>query len=210
MPPRSAALTCLLALALAVGEAWGEEPTPPKASGQVAFSVAGGGAFGAVPIFGGVSESGRQAAFFELQMHRSLKRTASLEIEYLFALVPLELQGATLVREGEQERRVTSHAAGFDPLGLRFVFPGGAFRPFGMARGGIRFFDEVVPEPRGTRLNFVAELGVGLSRRLGGAYDAWLGLTLHHVSNANRGVKNYGINQFALNLGLLWRRRAAR
>jgi Lipid A 3-O-deacylase (PagL) len=95
------------------------------------------------------------------------------------------------------------YGAGLDPVGMGVRLGRGPWRPFVTLRGGVRVFQQRVPDPRSSRFNFVANLGLGVLRRVG--HSSWLSVSvdLHHISNANLADSNRGVNQVMLNLGIV-------
>jgi hypothetical protein len=200
----------VVALALAAVRVRGDGP--PSAAAQVshstAFSATAGGAWvSPIDIFGGVHDAGRGTALVRLEVHRTLVRSENHVLEAVFGVVPLELESGTPVPadsplSGQSFNRSTVYGAGLDPLGFSMAFGNGRWRPFWSASGGLRMFVDRVPIPRGTRFNFTADLGLGICRTMSSGFAVSIALDLHHVSNANRGEKNPGVNYLLLAVGL--------
>jgi hypothetical protein len=60
-----------------------------------------------------------------------------------------------------------------------------------------------VPEPRGTRFNYIGDIELGLAFRLTASRALEIGVELHHVSNGDTGEVNPGLNMLLVNLRLL-------
>ena len=93
------------------------------------------------------------------------------------------------------------------PVGLRLRVAAGP-RLALVARGnaGVVLFRQRVPDPGETRLNFWGDLGTGAELGVGRGLTAEAGFRLNHVSNANTGPVNPGMNSRMLELGVSWRR----
>lgn len=171
------------------------------------LSFSAGGAWAAVHLFGGIHDAGRRTAVLEVQLSRTFKVKENLAFDYLVGVVPVELQTSRVVAVdsaaplGTTLGRSTVYGVGLDPVGIGVRFRRGDWRPFATARGGFRFFRTAVPDPRGSRFNFAANLGLGVLRRIGRSQWISLSVDLHHVSNGGLADSNPGINQFVLSIG---------
>jgi Lipid A 3-O-deacylase (PagL) len=173
-----------------------------------AFALSVGGAWTEVRMFGSIRDPRRGVAIVSLDLRHTFKATNSLALDYLVGIVPIEVQTGNVVDDSPGVRdasgaRAPIYGAGLDPVGIGVRLGRGPWRPFGTLRGGVRIFQQRVPDPHSSRLNFVANLGLGVLRRVG--LSTWLsvGVDLHHVSNANLADSNRGVNQFVLNLGIV-------
>src|SRR5258706_15743192 len=116
----------VLSLALAAAWARGDDASLPGAelSPRTAFSVTAAGAWAPpLRVFGGVHEEGRKTGLLQLQVRRTLDRSAGHVLEWVFAVVPLELEAGTPVSanspsSGQPPGRSTVYGAGINPLGL--------------------------------------------------------------------------------------------
>jgi Lipid A 3-O-deacylase (PagL) len=216
MAMRSAARLVVLGLAANLGgfpnEGWCggtlplrnvETAEPPTA---VALSV--GGAWTDLRMFGSVRDPRRGAATVSLELRHTFKVTGSVALDYLAGIVPIELQTGIVVDDfpGVWDTglgRENVYGAGLDAVGIGVRLGRGDWRPFATLRGGVRIFRERVPDPRSSRFNFVADFGLGVLRRVGASSWVSVSVNLHHMSNANLGDSNRGINQFVLNVGIV-------
>src|SRR5260221_10724103 len=207
---RARAWPIVVALALAAVRARGDDASLPGAelSPRTAFSVTVAGAWAPpLRVFGGVYEAGRKTGLLQLQVRRTLDRSEGHVLEWVFAVVPVELESGTPLPaasslSGQLGGRSTVYGAGLDPLGLSMHLGKGRWRPFWNVNGGLRMFADRVPIPRGTRFNFTADIGVGVCRIASSGFGVSIGLDLHHVSNGNLGEKNPGVNFLLLAVGL--------
>ena len=120
-------------------------------------------------------------------------------VRWVFAVVPVALVGDPRTGSG---RRVYSYGIGGSPAGAQVNFVHyRRVEPFVTAGGGFLYFNHRMFG--GTQLNFTAQLGGGvqlftLSRRT--AVD--LGYKYHHISNANLGNQNPGMDSHMLFIGV--------
>jgi Lipid A 3-O-deacylase (PagL) len=159
-------------------------------------------------MFGGIRDARRGGATVALGLRHTFKVTDRVALDYLAGIVPIELQAGIVVQDSPGGwntglGRATVYGAGLDPVGIGVRVGRGAWRPFATLRGGVRIFQQPVPEPRSSRFNFVADLGLGVLRRVGSS--SWLSVSagVHHISNANLADTNRGVNQLVLNLGIV-------
>ena len=147
----------------------------------------------------------------DLCLHRRILARSGVLLDYTIGVVPVELEGGTLVRDALLgERKQTVYGAGLDPVGFFLRLGLGRCRPFASFRGGVRVFEESVPTPRGIRFDFTADFAVGLALRIGSRAWVAVGPEFHHVSNGGLGDFNPSLNYLALRLGVLVVRPAAR
>ena len=131
-------------------------------------------------------------------------RTDGVRLDYTVGLVPVELEGGTVVADpllGERKRTV--YGAGVDPVGLFALLGHGPLRLFASARGGVRLFAQAVPNPRGIRFDFTADFALGLAQRVGSRVWISAGPEFHHLSNGGLGDFNPSLNYLAVHLGVL-------
>jgi len=94
-----------------------------------------------------------------------------------------------------QSVRPTRYAFGAAPLGLQINFgPRKKLQPFAGISGGFLYFAQRVPNIVGTRFNFTADIGAGLEIRLKKKRAITISYKYYHISNANRGIENAGID----------------
>ena len=197
-----------LVLAAGTGECEEAPAGAAQAPASTALALSVRGAWTTVRALPGVHDDGRGTAIVQLDLHRTVWSRNGKVIEYVVGVVPMELAVGTVAVEASRSldgRAVqsTAYGAGLDPLGLAFHLDRGVWRPFATIRGGFRIFDRNVPNPRGTRFNFVADLGIGVRRRVGSSLWVSLEVDLHHVSNGGLGEANPGVNSIVVGLGLL-------
>ena len=99
----------------------------------------------------------------------------------------------------------TVGGAGFSPVGFQFNWlPEKRVQPlFELTAGFIRSAHEF-PLPDSTRWNFTLSIGLGLQFSVRPGRLITAGYKLHHVSNANLGDVNPGINTNVFFAGFSW------
>jgi hypothetical protein len=169
-------------------------PATPSLRSMLSVDLAGGGT---TSLFGGVTDPGRGTLELAVHARVPLLVRSGFEVDYTAGLVPLALAIGTRVTNGGQPGALRSErvgGAGLDGLGFVVRRRGGRWYPYLVALGGVRVFERPVPDPRGLRFNFSADLGGGVAMRM--APGRWLrvGVGLHHLSNAGLGPANPSFN----------------
>jgi hypothetical protein len=214
---RFAVRLAILALAAVLGssfpnDGWCEGalaiPGGDTGARPTALSFSAGGAWTDLALFGSVRNAPGHVAIASLELRRTLKVTDRFALDYLAGIVPVELQTGIVVDDSPGARetdfgRAAVYGAGIDPVGIGLRLGRGEWRPFATLRGGVRVFQRPVPDPRSSRFNFVADLGLGILRRVGPSSWVSMSVDLHHVSNGGLADSNRGINQLVLNLGFV-------
>lgn len=177
------------------------------AKGANEIGIWGGGAF-SVSTIGGLDEvetEGRRVGVVSFRYGRVLLRRDAFALEYFADLIPFALQTNTIVVAGDGSGafvRTNAHGAGLAPLGARIVFrPGSRVKPYVGVSGGALLFDEEVPLPGANKFAWTADLEMGGQIWTGGRSSLTLGLRYHHISNANTGDVNPGLNAFVFFAG---------
>lgn len=101
------------------------------------------------------------------------------------------------------DRRTTSNGFGFSPAGfLVKKYHSKWITPFAQTTGGIILMDEYFPTDKGRKLNFTFDITVGNIFTLNSFSDLSLGYKFHHISNAQTGSENPGLDSNFLFLTL--------
>jgi len=120
-------------------------------------------------------------------------------VRWVFDVVPVALVGDPRTSSG---RRVYAYGIGGSPAGAQVNFVHyRRVEPFVTAGGGFLYFNHRMFG--GTQLNFTAQLGGGVqlfTSSRGTAID--LGYKYHHISNANLGNQNPGMDSHMLFIGV--------
>ena len=103
-------------------------------------------------------------------------------------------------------QRVTSRGMGVKPVGIRAVKRIGRSAVYVGLAGGAISFDRPVPAENSHRFNLLGDLDAGLRLPLGDRHQVNLGYRFNHLSNANRGEINPGIDSHMLSMGVSVRR----
>lgn len=98
--------------------------------------------------------------------------------------------------------RTTAYGFGTAPLGIQANFrPRKRMQPFVGLSGGMLYFDKRVPGEFGTHFQFTVNLDGGVEIRLRDKRAVTIGYKYFHISNANRGIINPGIDNNVFYLG---------
>ncbi|MFL6375386.1 MAG: acyloxyacyl hydrolase [Pyrinomonadaceae bacterium] len=110
-----------------------------------------------------------------------------------------EISGTPPVARSVRENR---YAWGFTPAGVQFNFRNKKkYQPFADISAGMLFFHHIVPNFGGTKLNFTPAIGAGLEIENSNGTSFTVGYKFLHVSNANRGTSNPGIQNNLIYVG---------
>lgn len=103
---------------------------------------------------------------------------------------------------GNQEK----YGFGVSPIGVRLHWRRGRdWQPYLIGKGGILLFTTPVLSPQATRLNFSAQFGAGVEKRLTRRLGLRLGYSDFHFSNGDDAARNPGIDFMYFNAGLSYR-----
>jgi hypothetical protein len=156
-----------------------------------------GGAFGNGHAFS--STVGARNYQLEGRYERLLYSSGPLAVRWVFDVVPFALVGDPRAGTGH---RAYSYGVGGSPIGAQVNFEHyRRVEPFLTSGGGFLYFNHRMFGA--TQFNFTAQLGGGVqlftsSRRA--AID--LGYKYHHISNANSGNRNPGLDSHMLFIGV--------
>lgn len=142
----------------------------------------------------------RDLFLLNLQYARVLGTTENTTIKYTAGLVPVAIVNQPaewfLPSTGSayllpQEK---IYGAGIDPIGFQWNFRRKhAWQPFLNTHGGFLYFTEQVPVPESSQFNFTFSFGAGV-QVFRGTRALTLGYKFHHISNAQTGHYNPGID----------------
>lgn len=99
-------------------------------------------------------------------------------------------------------------AIGAEPLGFAFNFRTNAsVQPFLDSAAGLLYFNEQVPIAGSSQFNFMFHFGAGLEFYRNGGHFLTVGFRYHHISNAQTGHFNPGIDSDLIYVAVpIWRR----
>jgi hypothetical protein len=161
------------------------------------FGLWTGGSPDSSKIIGNVED--RKLFLLALRYGRVLAAWESISLEYTLDIFP-----AALVFEPDHVRRGSStlYGAGLSPIGFKVNFGQQSWiKPFVAASVGFLYFEDDVPVPHSSRFNFTPELGLGVQLFLAPKRAVTLGYKLHHMSNANTGRSNPGMDSHVFYAG---------
>ena len=120
----------------------------------------------------------------------------SVALRYIAEAIPLSVLG-----DPRGSQRIYSYGAGASPAGVQVnLLRFGRVQPFLTAGGGFLYFNRQVF--RATRFNFTAQLGAGVQLFMSRHRTIDLVYRYHHISNANLGPYNPGMDSHLLLVGV--------
>ncbi len=146
--------------------------------------------------------SDRQLWLLNLQYARVIGSTPNLALKYVFEIVPMALVRqpveTPLLSGGflrDPNRHHTTYGGGANPIGFQLnLRRGHKLQPFFSTHGGFLYFAEQVPVLDSSQFNFTFSFGAGAQVFTSGRTSVSFGYKFHHVSNANTGFRNPGID----------------
>lgn len=165
--------------------------------GMNEFALWAGGSPDSFDFVGRVED--RQLLLFGLRYGRVLGAWESVSLEYTLDIIP-----AAVVFEPASVRRGSStiYGAGLSPIGFKLNFGQESWiKPFLGASVGFLYFEKDIPVPRSSRFNLTPELGLGVQFFLAPKKALTLGYKWHHMSNANTGRSNPGMDSHVFYAG---------
>jgi opacity protein-like surface antigen len=161
------------------------------------FGLWGGGSPDSFDFIGTVED--RELLLFGLRYGRVLGAWESVSLQYTLDILP-----AAVVFEPSSVRRGSStiYGAGLSPIGFKLnVGQENWIKPFLAASVGFLYFEKDIPVPRSSRFNFTPELGLGVQFFLAPKKALTLAYKWHHMSNANTGRSNPGMDSHVFYAG---------
>lgn len=130
---------------------------------------------------------------------KQLKR--NIDLYYSAGIIPyIWFNYSKRDRNGD---KYTARGFGLYPVGFNFMRkfkPGWSY--MAQTAGGIIYMDQVFPTDKSKRLNFSFELSLSLHKKLSDRFGIYFGYKFHHISNAQTGVENPGLDSNFLFLSL--------
>ena len=161
------------------------------------FAVWAGGSPGSSQIFGNIEN--RNLLLFALRYGRVLAAWESISLQYTLDIFP-----AAVVFEPDHVRKGSStiYGAGLSPLGFKINFARQSWiQPFVAASVGFLYFQDDIPLPDSSRFNLTPEFGLCVQFFLAPKRALTFGYKLHHMSNANTGRSNPGMDSHVIYAG---------
>ncbi|HLH09696.1 MAG TPA: acyloxyacyl hydrolase [Terriglobales bacterium] len=181
--------------------------TPPDSHAPAANLTTGTNEFG---FWGGYSPnsphgigitSDRKLFLLNGSYARVIGNTDSVAIKYTIDIVPVALitqpaetfvtnSGALISHNAE-----TVYGGGLDPIGFQFNFRRGhKWQPFANTHGGFLYFAQQVPVIDSSQYNFTFSFGGGVQVFTSERSSFSIGYKYYHLSNANSGNRNPGVD----------------
>ena len=195
-------MMALMLLSLDFTPLHGAEPASAPGAGYALtrgtneFGLWLGGSPDSSKIFGNTED--RQLFLFALRYGRILAAWDVGSLEYTLDIFP----AAVFFEPKSVRGRSSIYGAGLSPLGFKFNFGQQSWiKPFVAASVGFMYFQDDVPVPQSSRFNFTPELGLGVQLFFTPKTAVTLGYKLHHMSNANTGRSNPGVDSHVIYAG---------
>lgn len=164
-----------------------------EASSKIGFWFEG--QFANAHAFGSVIDS--RMYQMEARYTRLVYTNRSIELYYLAEVIPISLVGDSPANE----HRVYAYGAGGSPIGVQInLLRYRRVQPFLTSGGGFLYFDRRLFGQ--TQLNFTAQLGAGMQLFISDSHSVDFGYLYHHVSNANLGNHNPGMDSHVVFVGV--------
>lgn len=173
------------------------------------LTVTGHVAFHTGMPFSGISTV--RVAQIEVSYPVLLMRRGTWVLEWPIAILPATIVMRTVsgpIFNGDgswitwSEERVTSHGIGVKPVALRLVRRSSRVETYVGIAGGASWFDRPTPAENAHRRNYMGELDLGVRVVIPGGRRVAVGYRFNHLSNANTGEINPGIDSHMISLGV--------
>ena len=193
----------LILILLLAGTAFSQQPAADDLKNE--FGIFAG--YSPVNVQGIGITSDRDLFLLNLQYARVLGSTENTTLKYTAAVVPVAFvnQPAELFQPSTGSvyilPRKRFYGGGIDPVGFQWNFRRQrAWQPFLNTQGGFLYFTDQVPVPESSQFNFTFSFGAGV-QVFRGTRAMTLGYKFHHISNAQTGHYNPGIDSNLFYLG---------
>lgn len=135
-----------------------------------------------------------------------LYRWQDVSFKYKASLIPVAfIHGDQATLQLRSNRMI--YGGGADPIGLQFNFRSQKrLQPFLAGSGGFLYFTEQIPVANSSQYNFTFSFIGGSEYMTGGKHSILFGYRYHHISNANTGNVNPGIDSHVMFAGLSFKR----
>jgi hypothetical protein len=148
----------------------------------------------------------RHLFLLNLQYDRILGSRGPFTLKYTADVIPvaLETQPTTYYIVHRKVLRNTAGSvfgAGANPLGFQVNFGEKKIQPFANSSIGFLYFNRQVPAPASSQFNFTFNFGGGIQLFTGSRRSFTVGYKYHHLSNADTGIINPGIDSNVIYVG---------
>jgi opacity protein-like surface antigen len=138
----------------------------------------------------------------EGQYRRILYKSRRFALRYVAEFVPLSLVGDPQLNG----QRVYAYGIGGSPTGIQVNWVRyHRIQPFLASGGGFLFFNRQLFGA--TQLNFTVQVGIGMELFRSDRHSLGIGYQYHHISNANLGRDNPGMDSHVVFVGVTFRRK---
>lgn len=160
------------------------------------FGLWTGGSVASATVIGNTED--RKVFLFALRYGRILGAWKSLSLEYTLDIFPAAVEFEPNSVRGHPN----TYGAGLSPIGFKVNFLQDSWiKPFVAASVGFLYFERDVPVPDSSRFNLTPELGLGVQIFMTQKTAVTLGYKFHHISNANTGRSNPGMDSHVIYAG---------
>jgi|SRR5579859_1808123 len=165
-----------------------------RATNNNEFGVWFEGQFGNGHAFGSTTDSRMYQV--EARYSRLVSTNRLVAVRYVAEVVPLSVVG-----DPQANGRVYAYGAGGSPIGAQINFLySHRIQPFLASSGGFLYFNR--PMFGATQFNFTAQLGAGVQLFTSRHHSIDFGYKYHHISNANLGRINPGMDSHVVFVGV--------
>ena len=166
-----------------------------RAASNNEFGVWFEGQFGNGHAFGSTTDSRMYQV--EARYSRLVSTNRLIALRYVAEVVPLSVVG----EPSANGQRVYAYGAGGSPIGAQINFLySHRIQPFLVSSGGFLYFNR--PMFGATQFNFTAQLGAGVQVFTSRHHSIDFGYKYHHISNANLGRINPGMDSHVVFVGV--------
>lgn len=177
-----------------------QNPSTDQYSDRPVITFSGGYSFQSVRFLGKTTNA--RSEMYSLSYRNPLKEYQNGAVLYYIAGVVPYLYYHYPKRDDEFEPAERT-GFGISPAGFMIErFPDKLFSPYLRATGGIILLDRKFPTDKSRRLNFTFDISAGGRLRITGHTALSFGYKFHHISNAQTGTENPGLDSNFLYLSL--------
>lgn len=167
---------------------------------ETRYTIWGGYSAQSVPFLGKTKNSQTQILRIGFQKHLK-DLNGDLSLWYTAGIIPYI--HFDYPKRDANDRRTTNNGFGISPAG--FLIKNNKarwFTPFIQTTGGIIYMDDYFPTDQARRLNYTFDIIIGNIFQINTYSDISLGYKFHHISNAQTGNQNPGLDSNFLFLKL--------
>ena len=148
----------------------------------------------------------RHLLLLNMQYARTLGAKGPFSLKYTEDVIPvaLETQPTTYYIVHHKVLKNTAgtvFGAGANPLGFQVNFGRKKIQPFANSSIGFLYFTRQVPAPNSSQFNFTFNFGGGIQLFAASRRSFTVGYKYHHLSNADMGIINPGIDSNVIYVG---------